>query len=300
MMNSGGPPARQRRPQQMGSSCQLAFSVVHSTGSHSGFPARNLEVLDTAGWQSERFCLFPQELVLEFPRPDTDVVQLQILSHQHMISSKVQIFIGQGPDASRAHFQNLGFIKFDDNQRSKYKARELKSVFLNARGQFLKLVLHQCFTNRRNVYSQVSIVAINAIGDGVPRAAPPPARLQPYPGQPLASMDADQARAVQQSAEVASEFADSRSFDAHTLAKLKELRAAKMRALDRENYELCKRIKSVEQIVRSMGIELTRLEKDKMRAVHAENYDVATQLKQVWGSLFWLMCWHARTKLSGP
>ena len=102
-----------------GTSCQLAFTVVHSTSAYAGFPARNLEVLDTVGWQSERFCLFPQELGIMFPRPDTEVVQLQVLSHQHMISSKVQIYVGDGPDFARARFTNLGFVKFDDNQRSR-------------------------------------------------------------------------------------------------------------------------------------------------------------------------------------
>jgi hypothetical protein len=132
-----GPPAFQRQPRQPqvpavpgtssmaptnvpnGTAQQLAFEVVHSTGAHVGFPARNLEVLDTAGWQSERFCLFPQTVDLAFPRPDTEIVQLQLLSHQYMISSKVQILVGSGPDLAHARFTNLGFVRFDDNQRSK-------------------------------------------------------------------------------------------------------------------------------------------------------------------------------------
>jgi len=276
-----GPP--QRSAVARAGSRQLAFRVVHSTSAHTGFPAGNLEALDTAGWQSERFCLFPQEIGLEFAQPNTEVVQLQILSHQHMISSKVQIFMGDGPDFFRANFRNLGFIKFDDNQRSKFKARELKSVFLNTRGQFLKLVLHQCFANRRNVYSQVSIVAINAIGDGVARNQPPPARLQPYPGQPLSAMSPNRAQSVRAASEVGSQFADNQAFDSHTASKLKELRAEKVRALDQENYDMCKRIKYVEGIVKSLGAQLAKLETQKMQAVNSENYDLATQLKQELG-----------------
>ncbi len=86
---------------------------------------------------------------------------------------------------------------------------------------------------------------------------------------------------MQRAGEVGAEFADTQSFDAHTVAKLKELRAAKIRALDKENYDLCKRIKAVEQVVRSLGAELAGLERDKLRAVSSENYDLATQLKQV-------------------
>ena len=46
-------------------------------------------------------------------------------------------------------------MSLDSNERTKYKAREMKSVFLTARGSFLKMRLHQCFTNTYNLFNQV-------------------------------------------------------------------------------------------------------------------------------------------------
>ena len=43
----------------------------------------------------------------------------------------------------------LGYLSLDSNERSAYKARELKSVYLKARGVFFKLLLHKCHINVR-------------------------------------------------------------------------------------------------------------------------------------------------------
>ena len=36
------------------------------------------------------------------------------------------------------------------------QARELKSVYIKARGAFLKLIIHKCFINPLNLFNQVS------------------------------------------------------------------------------------------------------------------------------------------------
>ena len=42
------------------------------------------------------------------------------------------------------------------NERTDFKARELKSVHVDAEGSFLKLVIHKNFVNRLNLYNQVT------------------------------------------------------------------------------------------------------------------------------------------------
>ena len=63
-----------------------------------------------------------------------------------------------------ASFSRLGYLSLDSNEKSGFKARELKSVYLKARGQFLKLLLHRCYANPLNLFSQVGLIAINALG----------------------------------------------------------------------------------------------------------------------------------------
>jgi centrosomal protein CEP104 len=56
------------------------------------------------------------------------------------------------------------YVELSSNERTEFKARELKSVHVDAEGLFLKLVLHKNHVNRSNLYNQVGIVAINVIG----------------------------------------------------------------------------------------------------------------------------------------
>ena len=44
------------------------------------------------------------------------------------------------------------------------QARELKSVYIKARGNFLRLLLHKCYLNDHNLFNQVGLIALNVIG----------------------------------------------------------------------------------------------------------------------------------------
>ena len=63
-----------------------------------------------------------------------------------------------------ARYTRLGYVELSSNERTDFKARELKSVHVDAEGLFLKLVLHKNHVNRSNLYNQVGIIAINVIG----------------------------------------------------------------------------------------------------------------------------------------
>lgn len=47
------------------------------------------------------------------------------------------------------------YVSLCDNEKTGCKARELKSVYVDAVGQFLKLIFHQNHVNKYNVYNQV-------------------------------------------------------------------------------------------------------------------------------------------------
>ena len=54
-----------------------------------------------------------------------------------------------------------------DNEKTGFKARELKSVQVDAVGVFLKLNIHKNHINKYNMYNQVGLVAVNVIGDKI-------------------------------------------------------------------------------------------------------------------------------------
>ena len=116
------------------------------------------------GWQSVRFCPFPQELVFELEPGPAKLNQIQILSHQSKISTKIEIFIGNGKSYSSATFKRLGYLSLDSNERSSHTARELKTVFVDFTGRYVKLLINENHINKLNIYNQVGIVAVSLLG----------------------------------------------------------------------------------------------------------------------------------------
>ncbi|CAF4250514.1 unnamed protein product, partial [Rotaria sp. Silwood2] len=66
-----------------------------------------------------------------------------------------------------ARYTRLGYIELSSNERTDFKSRELKSIHVDADGLFLKLIIHKNYINRHNVHNQVSIVAINLLGNDI-------------------------------------------------------------------------------------------------------------------------------------
>ena len=222
--------------------CKLRYSVVSATSFEPEYPASELNrhSPNTRGWQTARFCEYPQEVVLE-RETTSQVRQIQVLSHQYKIATRIELFVGiDGKDWTR-----LGYMSLDANERTQFKARELKSAFVACRGRFLKLVVHRCHINRENLYNQVGVVAVNVVGVGStaePRveSAHPPPRLAEHLGW---------------------------------------LVAARERAVEIEDYDAAQRLKDLEAQIRSYGAQVAQLEAAKKKAVQVEDYDRAKIVK---------------------
>ena len=80
----------------------------------------------TKGWQSSRNCSYPQEIGLELDASNgAKISQIQILSHQMKISSKIELFIGSGRDYNSSTFQRLGYLSLDTNERCMHETLQL-------------------------------------------------------------------------------------------------------------------------------------------------------------------------------
>ena len=128
----------------------LGYKVSAASSEDSSHPARELQGFHahSRGWQSSHWCEYPQALVLQF-QGRVCVQQVQLLSHQFKIASQVELFIGTLPHGDEpsasgqaaANFVRLGHFSLDSNERSKYQARELKTVYVPqaTEGHFLRL-----------------------------------------------------------------------------------------------------------------------------------------------------------------
>ncbi|XP_028922177.1 centrosomal protein of 104 kDa isoform X8 [Ornithorhynchus anatinus] len=237
-----------------------------------------------------RFCQFPQEIVLQMVER-CRVRKLQLLAHQYMISSKIEFYISESlPEYfvpyQTERFRRLGYVSLSDNEKTGCKARELKSVYVDAVGQFLKLTFHKNHVNRYNVYSQVALVAINIIGDPADfndesnitsreklidhylgHSSEDPALDGTYIGKPdyISPLD-DLAFDMYQDPEVA-----------QIIRKLDE---KKREAVQKERYDYAKTLKQAIADLQKVGERLGRYEVEKRCAVEKEDYDLAKEKKR--------------------
>ena len=228
---------------------------------------------NTRGWQSPRFCDFPQEVGLQLSS-QSRVTQVQLLSHQSKIATKIELFVGEGPSYGQASWRRLGYLSLDDNARSEYQARELKSVYIDASGGFLKLLVHKCYVNKHNIFNQVGIVAVNILGEAVGGGGSDGGGFRGGAGGAVAARGGGGREPGPMD-----ELSFDMNLDPESAARVRQVVAAKERAVEMEDYDAAKRLKAAEADLCGLGVRLAQLELAKKQAVASEDYDRAKQLK---------------------
>lgn len=139
-------------------------------GADDSIPNRDAEGVIHSGWQSQRFCVYPQDLIIQFPTL-VKLSQLTFLLHQFKIPRQIELYyfaqhhvdilnrdmgeLGDLDQASRLIlqlqqqsqggsdvnplFKKLGHFSLDDNMKTNYSARELKTVYVECSCQFLMI-----------------------------------------------------------------------------------------------------------------------------------------------------------------
>jgi centrosomal protein CEP104 len=141
---------------------KIPFQVISSSSSDPEFPVEEIAKHGpfNTGWQSERFCSYPLQIVLKLAEK-TRVFKIQLLIHHYKIPTKVDIGISNTLD----QFDRLGYVSLGDNSKNAYRARELKTVHLDTNCTYIQLSFHRCFVNSLNLYNQVGLVAVNILGN---------------------------------------------------------------------------------------------------------------------------------------
>ncbi len=121
-------------------------------------------------------------------------------------------------DHNTAAFTRLGYLSLDSNERSNYKARELKSVYVHTKGSYLKFVIKANHVSQQNLFNQVSLIAVRIVGVGG--------------SAPVGGYNPD--------TDVGVELV----VDARTAKEMRELAVRKELAIRREDYELAKQLKT--------------------------------------------------------
>eukprot|EP00803_Ostreobium_quekettii_P001792 evm.model.scf_816.1 EVM.evm.TU.scf_816.1 scf_816:1247-3376(-) len=257
---------------------KLRYALQYCSGEDPDYPARELlyHSPHTRGWQSPRFCKYPQEVVIRLEGP-AQIQQIQVLSHEYKIATKMDIHVGtpvpSEGGAERVEWKRLGYLSFDSNERSGYLARELKSVHVTSRGSLLQFSAHRCHINKLNIYNQVGVIALNVVGEVLPSCNSPPGLLelhQPPRPEPLVSGQAAAAMA---------DLTLDVNVDPITAAKIRDIARQKDQAVAQEDYDAAKRLKGAIERLKALGQKIAALEARKRTAVDREDYDTAKLLK---------------------
>ncbi|NWX32162.1 CE104 protein, partial [Notiomystis cincta] len=272
---------------------KISFSVVSSSGHEDGFSARELMVHAPTvnGWRSPRLCQYPQEIILQLVER-CRIRKLQLLAHQYMIASKIEFYISESlPEYFAPYqserFQRLGYVTLSDNEKTDFRARELKSVYMDAVGQYLKLIFHKNYVNKYNMYGQVALVAVNIIGDPADYdndSMSSPSReklIDHYLGIKSDDPALDGAYlGKRDSISPLDDLAFDMYQDPEVAQIIRRLDEKKREAVRHECYDHAKKLKQAIADLQKVGERLGRYEVEKRYAVEKEDYDLAKKKKE--------------------
>eukprot|EP00438_Fugacium_kawagutii_P011435 Skav233056 [mRNA] locus=scaffold2357:21670:23499:+ [translate_table: standard] len=288
------------------SNSRLKYRIARCTSEDPDFKASELlsHSQQTKGWQTAAYCDFPQEVCLQFESP-VHLRQVQFLSHQSKIATKIELFTGMAPawpsQLEDVQFKRLGYLSLDNNERSQFQARELKSVYVDVVTHFLRIVFHKCHINRYNTLNQVGLIALSCLGEVLDEDLPPPLLdpvSAPVPTAPAPQVKESQVPERQPPRQIeipepapspvqpsitkaVSDLADvdETKYDVKTWERLKSLVLEKQKCVEVEDYGGAKRCKQAIVMLKKSGLRIRELEEQKKAAVENEEYDLAKSLK---------------------
>ena len=250
---------------------KLNFRVIESTTEDMEHPLRELiRGLKGVGWQSSRFSQFPQEIYIQFSQPVL-IKRIDIIIHEKNIPSQIKFYAYYPKKEDeiiqnyhKVHYDYIGFIKMDTNERSNYRARESRKVYINTKAVFLKLQLEKNYLNRHNIFNQVGLMNIDFSGEYLP-----------YIGGKSRNNQLILNNCVKK------DFAGDSSLEDICGDKLNELKNLMEYNIRNENYTECKQLKDKIEKVRLYGKKIYDLEQQKKIAVNNEDFDKAMELKDL-------------------
>ncbi|XP_014401676.1 PREDICTED: centrosomal protein of 104 kDa [Myotis brandtii] len=277
---------------------KIGFVVVSSSGHEDGFSARELMIHapTVRGWRSPRNVQIrerrrktetPAQVSKRVPRCPPRLTPVSVLS----CGLGLQPCVGGRGCTDRTSPAEpalcpRSYVSLCDNEKTGCRARELKSVYVDTEGQFLKLVFHQNHANKYNVYNQVALVAMNIIGDPVGGSdestiASREKLIDHYLGQRTED-PALEGTCSGKSDHISplDDLAFDMYQDPEVAQIIRKLDERKREAVQQERYDYAKKLKQAIADLQKVGERLGRYEVEKRCAVEKEDYDLAKHKKR--------------------
>ena len=255
---------------------KLNYKIVHFSSSEDDEAKLREPIISFKNnWISERFCSYPQQIIIQFNTP-VNLRLINIISHEKKISEKISlysfcpqkdIFI---PDSNGLNFENIGFINFNQNFASNYQVRELKRIFINLKCLYLKFLLDKNYINDYNPYHQVGLINIDFYGLKLPgynNIINKTLNINPHDEKIKDNKNEENNINNDSLYEINGE-------------KVKELNKKLMESNKIKNIKDCRQYKESISKAKELGIKIYNLQQEKNEVIKIEDYDKATELKE--------------------
>ena len=257
----------------------LLYSFKRNITSQDPFyPLSNLlSKNNTYGWQSSRFCSYPQEIVVDF-HSYVNIKLINLLMHEKKIPTIIEFvncipkMIGEKNkyNNNNIYYANktIGYIKLSSNEETKFKARELRKVHVDIFTKRLKLILHKNYSNSFNLFCQVGIISMNFLGYVIPQEIDMENEKLNY-SETLLEEDFD-------------DLDDKiiyEKMDQNSKEKLKLLINDLNEKRRREEYEECKIIKNKIDILKKLSMKIYQLENYKNQFSERNDFENSQKFK---------------------
>ncbi|KAI8985964.1 hypothetical protein BDB01DRAFT_849801 [Pilobolus umbonatus] len=284
----------------------LPYEIVHCSSWDDDYspdelvkssPGNQIEPLPSKckGWQTPKCPDYPQDIIIHLLSGTARISKIQVLSHHFKIATKIDIYVGLLKDAedildeiapdtppsddednTLIEFTRLGYVCFDNNARAQYRARELKSIKMNADGEYIRLVIRNCHRNRLNTYNQVGILALNILGQPLHLLNHTPRHL--FDDNSMLS-SSTRRTSVSSNQSTINRQANAGLVEIELLQWTTALHIAEEEAVKGEGYQSAKTYKYLGDKLEKLTKILSDLEIGKKHAVDTKDYDEAEKIK---------------------
>ena len=246
------------------------------------------------GWLSNRYCAYPQEILIKFPT-EVNIRQLNILINESKIPKKIELIncipVGKKNKIlingdkniklipSEFMYENIGYINFSSNAENKYKLRELRKIYINVNSEYLKFRIYQNHNNDLNIFCQVGIIALNICGQKLERKQKK-RKISPLNERNKTNNSDDETLFdICFSGEGLDEKVIEEKLDKKTNEKIEELTKEMDLKKKNEMYDECKFIRDKIDKIRKISLKLYVLEEEKKESANKNDFDRAQEIK---------------------
>ena len=246
------------------------------------------------GWLSNRYCAYPQEILIKFPT-EVNIRQLNILINESKIPKKIELIncipVGKKNKIlingdkniklipSEFMYENIGYINFSSNAENNYKLRELRKIYINVNSEYLKFKIHQNHNNDLNIFCQVGIVALNICGQKLEKKEKK-RKISPSDERNKTNISDDGTLFdICFSGEGLDEKVIDEKLDKKTNEKIEELTKEMDLKKQNEMYDECKFIRDKIEKIKKISLKLYVLEEEKKESANKNDFDRAQEIK---------------------